>query len=123
MVSRIPLRLRFKAPEEIRFSSDDVPWIKGLQNLVYYKLLVTFDGAYLQIPSVFGKVTKLGIFVPSGLDGEMCCFRYFMAEQNAFCDPIEFLSRLKTFVLGLIPPVSSIDVDNSFTGLPRLHEL
>jgi hypothetical protein len=38
-----------------------------------------------------------------------------MAEQNLFCDPIEFLSGLKTFGLGLIPLVSSIDVDNSFT--------
>jgi hypothetical protein len=43
MVSRIPLCLRSKAPEEIRFSSDDTLWIKGLQNLVYYKLLVTFE--------------------------------------------------------------------------------
>jgi hypothetical protein len=58
-----PLRLRSKAPEEIRFSSDDVLWIKGLQNLVYYKPLVTIEGAHLQIPSVFGKVTRLGIFV------------------------------------------------------------
>jgi hypothetical protein len=38
-----------------------------------------------------------------------------MAEQNLFCDPIEFFSGLKTFVLGLIPLVSSIDVDNTFT--------
>jgi hypothetical protein len=39
-----------------------------------------------------------------------------MAEQNLFCDPIEFFSGLKTFVLGLIPLVNSIDVDHSFTG-------
>jgi hypothetical protein len=38
-----------------------------------------------------------------------------MAEQNAFCDFIEIFSGLDTFVLGLIPLVNSIDVDNSFT--------
>jgi hypothetical protein len=82
MVSRIPLRLRSKAPEEIRFSSDDTLWIKGLQNLVYYKLLATFEGAHLQIPSVFGKVTKLGIFVSSG-----------WAERCAVSD-ISWLSKM-----------------------------
>jgi hypothetical protein len=45
----------------------------------------------------------------------MCCFRYFVAEQNAFCDFIEIFSGLDIFVLGLIPLVNSIDVDNSFT--------
>jgi hypothetical protein len=38
-----------------------------------------------------------------------------VAEQNAFCDFIEIFSGLDIFVLGLIPLVNSIDVDNSFT--------